>query len=297
MKKVLLSVFFQSFLVGMLVMPLRGYDFHWSSFAGFFAYYAYMWFALYHYGVKVKPIVLLAITALGLGIFEVPIRIVNYDSTEVSLPDFLLRMGGIILAYFSYSMRRWKSVVLLAFAILLNIFMSTHLFSSMSGWEWWLHYCNTGTFRVVWSSKHLPEGLWKDAIDTCGVSLQEERQGKITLVDFWVERCGLCWRGFPHLQRLYEKYRKNPNVKICSVYTLYPGRAGVQDMIGKVRNHGYEFPVYAISSESSILDTFGIHSFPRVILLDQDGGLVMNYNPKDGFQQLEQYIEKMLVGK
>lgn len=297
MKKVLLSVFLQSFLVGMVVMPLRGYDFHWSSFAGFFAYYIYMWFALYHYGRKTKPIVLLAIAFLGLGIFEVPFRIFSYDSTEISLPDFLLRTGGIILAYFSYGMRRWKAVVLFTFAFLLNIFMSTHLLSSMSGWEWWNHYCNTGTFRVVWSSKPLSKDLWKEAVDTCGVSLQEERHGKITLVDFWTEGCGLCWRGFPHLQRLYEKYRNNPNVKICSVYTLYSGRAGVQDMIAKVRKRGYDFPVYAISSESRILDTFGIHGFPRVVLLDQDGNLFMNYSPKDGFQQLERYIEKMLAGK
>ena len=192
MKHTLFFIFLQSFLVGMVVAPIRGYDFHWSSFVGFLAYYAYTLFALHRYGKKVPHKYAFWAIFIGLVILETPIRIANFEGTVSSLPDLVMRLLGFVLAYIGYGRRKAWSLSLLGIGLLVNVFMSFPLCHHMTGWEMWIHRQATGSFLPYVDHQPLSADSWDNVCNGKGESLADARKGRITLVDFWSKYCNYC---------------------------------------------------------------------------------------------------------
>ena len=276
-KKYILFIFLQSFLVSFIANPLRGYNFEWSSFAGFLVYCIYTWFAIRRYCNYLSPARIVLITLIGLSALELPVRIIDFDRTFFSLPDFLMRIAGVLCAYFCHSRQRSIQVACLSIGFLVNIFMNFGIFHPMSGWDMWMNKVNTGHFIPTISPTTLRQDFWKDAINDQRISLAEHHKGKVTLIEFWTESCGVCWSGFPRLQQLHDKYCNHPQILISSVHVAY-NKANRNNVSAShmLQQKNYTFPVYSIPATSSILKELDIKSFPRFILLDTQGRVVMN---------------------
>ena len=57
----------------------------------------------------------------------------------------------------------------------------------------------------------------------------DDWKGKVVFLDFWATWCGPCIRSFPGVQKLYDKYKDNPNV----VFAIVNVWERVEDQIGR----------------------------------------------------------------
>ncbi|GIV54283.1 MAG: hypothetical protein KatS3mg039_0801 [Candidatus Kapaibacterium sp.] len=98
-----------------------------------------------------------------------------------------------------------------------------------------------------------------------------ELKGKVVVLDFWATWCGPCRVSMPYMQKLYEKYRDNPDVEILLVNCW----ERVDDRSGHVKkflanNPDYTFPV-VLDLHDEIVSGFGVTGIPTKFYLDRDG--------------------------
>ncbi|MCY4672921.1 MAG: TlpA disulfide reductase family protein [Bacteroidetes bacterium] len=94
-------------------------------------------------------------------------------------------------------------------------------------------------------------------------------QGQVYLLDFWGTWCAPCIREMPYLEEAYDRY-SDSGFEILSVAFLDD-----PEDIEQFREDRYPMPWLhtrvAREDDSSIRDLFEITSFPRPILVDEDG--------------------------
>jgi len=130
-----------------------------------------------------------------------------------------------------------------------------------------------GTFHTV-DGKPLKISDWK---------------GKVVVLDYWATWCGPCRKSFPSMQKLYEKYRNNPNVvfAIVNVWERTPDRTKVvTDFLSS--NASLTFPVY-IDKDDSVVAKFGVTGIPTKFFLGKDGRIQFK---EVGLLPDEQFMEE-----
>lgn len=113
-------------------------------------------------------------------------------------------------------------------------------------------------------------------------------KGKVVLIDYWATWCGPCRKSFPSLQRLYEKYRSNPNVlfAVVNVWEKTDDRAQtVRDFMSK--NPSLTFPMY-IDKTDAVVQKYGVTGIPTKFILGKDGRIQFK---EVGLAQDEQFID------
>jgi thiol-disulfide isomerase/thioredoxin len=136
--------------------------------------------------------------------------------------------------------------------------------------------------------------------DLKGVSVSlASTKGKVTIVDFWATWCGPCKSSFPYLQKVYNKYKDNPNVQFLALNTW---ESKFKDYASKLANatkfiedNKYTFPV--LIDEGSVIDQYEVDGIPTQFLIDKKGNIGFKNVGFDGPQivdQLSQQIEILL---
>ncbi|MBQ8673696.1 MAG: TlpA family protein disulfide reductase [Bacteroides sp.] len=276
--KAILFILLASFILQFVIMPARAYSFMLSSVIGFFAYYLFTFWELRKYAKTVHPIVIVLACIIGAALIEIPFRLYSPKTTLTSLPDFLLRLLGILFAACGYNRKKSIQIFIFTFALVLNLFMSTALFYPMSGWQMWVHKRNTGNFTPQLSVPHkISSEVWKRIPNKDNsYTLKDSMNGKVALIDFWIKQCNYCWKSFPYIEQIYQRYQSNNEVCICSIFTEITPEENGEYAEKLLRDKGYTFPVYSISKKNNVLDTLNIRTYPRLLLLDQQGNLILN---------------------
>jgi thiol-disulfide isomerase/thioredoxin len=97
----------------------------------------------------------------------------------------------------------------------------------------------------------------------------EMMSGKIVILDFWATWCVPCMQEMPYFQKVYEKYRDNPDVMFMVVNN------GSNNTIDdarrwKLQNPQYTFPVY-FNKDKDIGEKVGFALIPTIALIDKGG--------------------------
>lgn len=95
-----------------------------------------------------------------------------------------------------------------------------------------------------------------------------ELRGKVVLLDFWASWCGPCRRENPNVVRVYQKY-KDEGFEILSI-SLDNKKDRWLDAIekdGMTWHHVSDLQGWG----NEVAQTYGVHSIPHTILLDQEG--------------------------
>lgn len=162
------------------------------------------------------------------------------------------------------------------------------MFMFFSGWGYWFHFANFGTFtgRVSYS----PPTRFEAFDEQNKLVSEDSFHGKIVLVDYWYTRCSVCFDRFPHVQAAYEKYKADPVVSIYAVDKPIdedkPGEA-----FEVIKKDGYSFPVL-IAADENMPEKWGVTGYPTTFVIDQDGTVVFKGDIEGAARTIDQLKEK-----
>lgn len=267
-----------SLLIELATSWLRGVDFRLSCTIGCIVYFVFTVFCLKRYSVRLKASYILCAILLGYLALNLPFRVLYFKDTLISLPDVACRLLGIITGFAFYCTHRR----LLRWAMP-GVTLAMCLFMSFGGHMMWIDELNYGDIGAV-TAKHSAMRFIDEQRDTLSVTAWE---GKIVVLDFWTTSCGICFKKFPQVQRLYDKYKDNSKVTLYAVND--PLESDNKDQLfNLLREKGYTFPLLlACDSTSSYMK---VRAYPAVLVLDTVGNVAY----RGRIEIAEKKVEKML---
>lgn len=103
-------------------------------------------------------------------------------------------------------------------------------------------------------------------INTQNVNLSSFK-GKVILINVFQTDCPACQEEIPTLNKLYNHYKNNPNVKIIGIGL---NNGGLNSFISYFK---IKYPIYTIN-ETDLSKLGGIAYTPTTILIDKNGNIV-----------------------
>ena len=127
------------------------------------------------------------------------------------------------------------------------------------------------------------------SLDGSTVKLSDLK-GKVVVLDFWATWCGPCLSSFPSLQKVYDKYKENPNVVILALNTwerVKPEEREqhVKDFIAKNK---YTFPVLF---DTDVVSQYGVEGIPTKFIIGKNGNIRFKDVGFGGAQEMEDKME------
>jgi thiol-disulfide isomerase/thioredoxin len=263
-----------------LLIPLGLIGIDYRTLIGFFAYFGLTLFLEKKYRAELSGSVILLVVLVGQCLLSTPVIVKYFGGQVWSLPLMVSFVAGSITGFcFSVLPRGLNLLVLCAAS-----FASLALF--FSGWDYWLHKVNFGTFTGRVAAYDLPKKFEATGEGKNIVAGDNIRQ-KITLMDFWTTACGACFEKFPQVEAAYEKYADDSAVAIMAVNT--PIEEDKPDQAFEtIRKEGYKFPVVVLRDES-IAEEIGVKNYPTTFVVDQNARIVY----KGGIEGAVKMVEEL----
>jgi len=107
------------------------------------------------------------------------------------------------------------------------------------------------------------------ALDGDSVKLSELK-GKVVVLDFWATWCGPCKAAFPFLQRIYEKYKSNPDIVILALNTWENEEGAEREALVRkfIEENKYTFRVLF---DDNVVYKYGVDGIPTRFVIDKKG--------------------------
>ncbi|UCS92930.1 TlpA family protein disulfide reductase [Echinicola marina] len=178
------------------------------------------------------------------------------------LPSYISFLLG-VLAGAIYSDRKiQKRHLYTSLLFLFPFFLNLNFYTS------WVHFIEFGNISgKVDEQIYVPFEVQN--IDN-KILQNDSFKGKVVVLDFWFISCGPCWVKFPDLQKLYDKYKENPQVEIYAVNRPMP-KDKPNQLFEAIEEKGYTFPV--LKGTQKVMDDFDIYVYPTIVVLDQEGNV------------------------
>jgi thiol-disulfide isomerase/thioredoxin len=272
--KLLFKITIFALLIETITSPLRAVSFMLCAVVTFILFFIFMNLVLKKYSEKQKPEYILISALIGASLIQVPFRIISFDSTLISLPDFLFHLLGIIMGYLFYKSNRLCRTLVLTFSFVSCIFIY------FKGGDLWLSKLNFGTFTGKIEPVPITDFKFQtDSGDTLSLACFK---GKYLLLDCWFTHCGSCYNAMPEVQKLYDTYKNNDHV---AIYSMHSRINKENENIGTgseiLKKNNYTFPCLSIDIEDKMLKELGIDAYPTVLIFDKESKLVFRGNIKN----------------
>jgi thiol-disulfide isomerase/thioredoxin len=105
------------------------------------------------------------------------------------------------------------------------------------------------------------------------------------LLDFWTTTCGVCFKKFPQVQAVHEKYQNDSSVKVLAVNTPLeedkPNQA-----FNDIHKRGHIFPV-VITKDEDLAEKFGVKGYPTTFVIDRNGQIVYKGDIEGAVKQVD----------
>lgn len=279
--------FFLALLISVLILPLRSISTLISTFVGFFAFYILTLGLEYIYRGKLSRIKLFLSILVGGSIVQIITRSVYYYVDTIgSLPDFIITLLGIVLAYISLYLSRSGKIAIFFVGVGIGIFMY------IKGYDLWFNQLDFDT----------PNGrITKPLNDIDNFKFQNQYGDTLSLADFnsryviidvWHTHCNVCYEKMPKVQTLYEMCKSITEAEVISLHGRWD-KEGETVASGTeiVRSKNYSLPCYSINIENALLKYLGIRVYPTVLIVNvKDEKLIFRGN----IELAERYLKELI---
>lgn len=208
------------------------------------------------------------------------------DIHPLSLVELIMRYLAIFAAYITFTRRRWSSRIIISLLTAMTI-----VWMSWSGADF-IYDCLTFKSwkgRVTQIIK-CPLNIRNAQGETFGL---EDFKGSYLLLDCWTTNCGVCYREFPILQELYNKYKDNRSIKIGALHFRREEKAEtITTGQERLQEYDYTFPVFSIKRNDPAVTEIKVKLFPTIIIFDPDGTLIFRGSINDA----KDYLRKLVKG-
>lgn len=278
MKFIIVRIFIFSFLVSIIISPLRAYNLGYSSLFGFTIYFLLTWICLNRFSKRIGfwPIFLALLG--GIWIIQLPVRLVHFESTLITLPDVLLQLSGIVCGSLFWRLKNPFNFVAMAMGLALAAFIC------FQGYGYWLHKLNFGTFTGVVSASNLP-APFEATDDQQNLMTERDFAGKLVLLDFWHTRCGICFEKFPQLQAVHEIYKEDTSVMILAVNKPIE-EDKEKSAFQVIKEAGYSFSV-VVAKDEEMPDKFGVGVYPTTFVIDRNSKIIYKGDIEGAVRQVD----------
>jgi peroxiredoxin len=117
-----------------------------------------------------------------------------------------------------------------------------------------------------------------------------EQRGRVVMVNFWATWCAPCRIEMPHLNRLYDKYRKSGFVLLgVNIDDDANNAAALATKLG------LQFPVL-LDTDKKVSKLYDLSTMPSTVLIDRDGRVrYVHRGYRDGYEDTyEKQIRELL---
>ena len=285
-------IFLCSAAVYLLVAPLRGgyvtvlglTGLLLALIVGCIFYFSLTLLFLQKYRGKVSKKGVIFAVLSGIVIFEVPVRIISHFKTTIgSLPGSLFMILAVFIAFGVFRIRNAFLKIVLSV-----LFFTLCIWFSYSGYLRFLHKMTYNSFT----------GQTEQVVSVPLVFQNENNEdilisdinSQYIVLDFWSSYCGLCFKMFPEVQKVYEKWNDD-RVQLYSIFCRYEIREETPlKGIEILRDKGYTFPSLSIDIKHPVLNEMGVVFFPTVLIFDEDRIIIF----RGSIQFAEKFLEKIL---
>lgn len=206
------------------------------------------------------------------------------DIHPLYLVEVAMRYLAIFAAYIKFTRRRWSSRIIISLLTAMTI-----VWMSWSGADFIYDCCAFKSWngRVTQIIK-CPLNIQNVQGETINL---EDFKGSYLLLDCWNTNCGVCYREFPILQEIYNKYKDNRSIKIGALH-FRREESGETIMTGQERlqEYGYTFPVFSIQRNDPAVTEMKVKLFPTILVFAPDGRLIFRGN----IDVVEKFLDNLL---
>ena len=212
---------------------------------------------------------LLLVILLGCLILDLPVHILDFKNTLMSLLDLPCRWLAIIVAYFCY---RWQNYMIRLFSLVI-LYLIFAFWLTFEGFDLWVHKLNFGTF----TGKVIEDVAENDIVFTNELGEKKsinQLHGEYIVLDFWFTGCRICFDTMPNFQKLYNLSNSN-KVGLFSV-CCYKEKQGEDYLTGRkvLSERGYDYPVLSINIKDPLLQNLGVSAMPMVLIFNSERKLI-----------------------
>ncbi|WP_115171892.1 TlpA disulfide reductase family protein [Sphingobacterium spiritivorum] len=162
-----------------------------------------------------------------------------------------------------------RNVLLSLTALLIIIF-------SFSFYKYWNNYVNYASFTGSVNEKNLTK---IEGLNNMREIVNVRHQTDLIVLDFWHTSCGICFRKFPVLQKLSNKYLHSQKVRVLAINI--PLKSDTNQMaFNMLFSNSYTFE-NIIAIDSSLYKKFNVNVFPTTLLLDKHDNVLFRGDIED----------------
>lgn len=117
-------------------------------------------------------------------------------------------------------------------------------------------------------------------------------RGKVVFINFWASWCGPCRAEFPSIEKLYQKFKDDPDVYFLMI--------NVDNDLSKAEGYleQYHFSIPLMRASGAVPDVIYTGSLPTTVVLDKSGMVRLkherfaNYASETFIEQMEALLEE-----
>ncbi len=275
-----------SLLIFFIIMPVRMIyptetfnPITLSTLLGFVLYYIATYFLCEKNQKRIKLKKVLILMLFGFLLLQLPLRIISFEDTFVTFPDFLVSLFGLLMGYLSFIKQKIGRYLFTA-GILVCVFMW------FWGYIWFFHWINFGSITGK-VERQLIEDIYMTNEKGNKISLYQNR-GKTLVLDCWYDGCSNCFKEFPHFQKMSNDFKQMDKIQFYALGVTFNDSINLFEILEK-RN--VNLPALTIKREDAA--KLGITVYPTVIIIDDSSRIIF----RGDLMNSELFIKKHIVEK
>jgi peroxiredoxin len=209
------------------------------------------------------------------GLLGVAALILNNGFHRLSFPASLLVAGVLCSAAGIVTRRAWPNNRIRSLEITMGVFLLVAICALAA-------VPNLPAFSSI-DAREQPATAFSLSVDRHTV-ISSDLRGHVTVLAFYASWCAACFQELPHVQTVYQQFRKDPRVAFYAVDTGWNDETAELGKASLLRHH-LDVPMAFDSGATA--QALKVDALPSLVLLDSEGKVRFAHEGFDTSENLE----------